>query len=344
MQYTRLGNSGLIVSRLAFGAMTFGSGRGPMAAVSKVDQKLANEMVAKSIDAGINFFNTADAYTGGESERMLAAALGNRRKDVVITTKVGFRTGEALIHTGLSRAHILSNIEDSLRRLNSDYVDVYIVHRLDRYTPLEETLDALDMVVRQGKARYIGFSNWPGWLAGKAVGLQQAGDLARFRAAELYYSLVGRDVEHELVPLLEDAGIGMLVWSPLSGGFLTGKYTRENRQADGGRLTGFDVLPVDREKGFDLIDAMRPIADAHHTSIASIALAWLITKPAVASILVGASKMSQLESNLEATNIRMSNDEIALLDSLTEPRTIYPNWFNRNINDEPVRRALDSTK
>lgn len=344
MQYNRLGDTGLIVSRLAFGAMTFGSGKGAMAAVSKVDQNLANEMVARSIDAGINFFNTADAYTGGDSERMLAAALGNRRKDVIITTKVGFRTGTSLIHSGLSRAHILSSVEESLRRLSSDYIDVYIVHRVDPYTPVEEILDALDTVVRQGKVRYIGFSNWPAWLAGKAIGIQQAGRLARFRAAELYYSLVGRDVEHELVPLLEDAGIGMLVWSPLAGGFLTGKYTRENRQGDGGRLTGFDVLPVDREKGFDVIDAIRPIAAAHETSIATVALAWLLTKRSVASILIGATKAAQLDANLQATELRLSHDEVALLDRLTEPQVIYPNWFNRNIIDQPVRQALESPK
>src|SRR5436190_993557 len=250
MQYTRLGDTGLIVSRMAFGAMTFGSVEGTVfAAISKVDQKLANELVAKALDAGINHFNTADVYTGGQSEEFLAKALGKRRKDVVISTKVGFRSSEALIHQGLSRHHILESADDSLRRLGSDYIDVYLVHRRDPHTPVEETAEALDALVKAGKVRYIGFSNWPAWLAAKTIGIQIQRGLARFKAAELYYSLVGRDLEHELVPFVQDAGIGVLVWSPLAGGFLTGKYTRENPKGDGGRLNSFDMLPYDKEKG-----------------------------------------------------------------------------------------------
>jgi aryl-alcohol dehydrogenase-like predicted oxidoreductase len=261
MQYNRLGDTGLIVSRLAFGAMTFGSAPGTIfAAISRVDQKLANDLVAKSIDAGINHFNTADVYTAGQSEEFLAKALGNRRKDVVISTKVAFRGGEALIHHGLSRHHILEAAEGSLRRLGTDYIDVYLAHKLDPHTPVEETAEAFDSLVKSGKVRYVGFSNWPAWLAAKTVGIQRENGWARFKAAELYYSLVGRDVEHELAPFVQDAGIGVLVWSPLAGGFLTGKYTRENPRGDGGRLNAFDMLPYDKEKGHQVVDRLRAIS------------------------------------------------------------------------------------
>src|SRR6266478_9209389 len=200
MRYARLGDTGLIVSRLAFGAMTFGAGKGPFAAVSKVGPELADQLIGKTLDAGINFFNTADGYTGGQSEEILGKALGARRKDVAIATKVAFRTGEAMIHQGLSRQHILSSAEGSLKRLGTDYIDVYLVHRVDIHTPVEETVDALNDLVRQGKVRYVGFSNWPAWMAAKAVGLQKQHNYARFRAAEMYYPLVGRDVEYDIVP------------------------------------------------------------------------------------------------------------------------------------------------
>jgi aryl-alcohol dehydrogenase-like predicted oxidoreductase len=340
MQYNTLGKTGLVVSRMALGAMTFGSGEGALGSIFKVDQALADRFAGTALDAGINFFNTADAYAGGESERMLGKALGARRKDVVITTKVGFRTGDALVHQGLSRHHVLNGLEGSLARLGTDYIDVYIAHRWDPLTPLEETLEALDSAVRAGKVRYIGFSNWPAWAAAKAVGLQTASGWTQFRAAELYYSLVGRDVEHELVPLLEDAGIGMLAWSPLAGGFLTGRYTRANPQGDGGRLSAFDIIPYDRERGYQTVDALAEIGRAHGASIAAIALAWLLTRRSVASVLIGASKMSQLEDNLRAVDIQLSAEELQRMDSLTEPAPIYPNWFNRKIRDEVLAKAL----
>ena len=223
MQYSRLGDTGLIVSRLAFGAMTFGTGKGPFAAVSKVGPELADQIIGKTLDSGINFFNSADGYTGGQSEEMLGKALGARRKDVVVSTKCGFRSGEPLLHQGLSRQQSLASAEGSLKRLGTDYIDVYLVHRVDPHTPVEETVDALDHLVRQGKVRYVGFSNWPAWMAATAVGIQKQHNYARFRAAEMYYSLVGRDVEYDIVPFLENAGVGMMVWSPLAGGFLTGK-------------------------------------------------------------------------------------------------------------------------
>jgi aryl-alcohol dehydrogenase-like predicted oxidoreductase len=341
MQYNRLGDTGLIVSRLAFGAMTFGDAKGTIfEAISKVDQKLANELVAKSLDAGINHFNTADVYTAGQSEEFLAKALGNRRKDVVISTKVGFRSSEALVHQGLSRRHIMDSIEGSLRRLATDYIDVYLVHRMDPYTPVEETAGTLEDLVRVGKVRYIGFSNWPAWVAAKAVGLQRENHWSRFKAAELYYSLVGRDLEHELAPFVQDAGIGVFVWSPLAGGFLTGKYTRENPKGDGGRLTGFDMLPYDKEKGYQLVDLLRGMAAEYRATPAQIAIAWVLTKPWVSSILLGANKFAQLEDNLAAANVKLRPEDVTKLDEFTTPTAIYPNYFNARVVDEPLRQAL----
>jgi aryl-alcohol dehydrogenase-like predicted oxidoreductase len=340
MQYARLGNTGLVVSRFAFGAMTFGTWSGPFASVAKVTGDLADQIVGKALDAGINHFNTADGYTNGQSETMLGQALGARRKEVVVSTKVGMRSSPALIDQGLSRQHILASCEGSLKRLGTDYIDVYLVHRVDANTPVEETVTALDTLVQQGKVRYVGFSNWPAWLAAKGVGIQQKQGLAQFRAAELYYSLVGRDFEHDLAPFVEDAGIGVFVWSPLAGGFLTGKYTRENPQGDGGRLTGFDMLPYDRNKGHDVVDQMRVIAEAHKASPAQVALAWLLSKPAVTSILVGANKLSQLDDNLAAMDLVLTAEELAKLNELTAPTALYPNWFTERVQDQAVKAAL----
>ena len=341
MQYTRLGNTGLIISRMAFGAMTFGSAKGTIfEGISKVDQKLANDLVAKAIDTGINHFNTADVYTGGQSEEFLGKALGARRKDVVISTKVGFRSAEALLHQGLSRHHILSAAEGSLRRLNTDYIDVYLVHRLDPHTPVEETAAALDTLVESGKVRYIGFSNWNAWIAAKTLGLQREEGWARFKAAELYYSLVGRDLEHELAPFVQDAGIGVFVWSPLAGGFLSGKYTRENPKGDGGRLNAFDMLPYDKEKGYQIVDRLRSIAMAHNATPAQVALAWVLSKPFVSSVLLGANKFSQLEDNLGAADLRIAGEDLLSLDEMSAPVPVYPNYFSQRVVDEPLRQAL----
>lgn len=340
MQYSRLGDTGLIVSRLAFGAMTFGQGAGIFADVSKVDAALADQMIGKTLDAGINHFNTANGYTGGQSEQMLGKALGARRKDVVISTKVGMRTGPALIQQGLSRQNILAECEASLRRLGTDYIDVYLVHRVDVNTPVEETVAALDALVQHGKVRYAGFSNWPAWMAAKAVGIQKATGAARFRAAELYYSLVGRDFEHELEPFVRDAGIGVLVWSPLAGGLLSGKYSRENPQGDGGRLSSFDFLPHDKAKAYGIVDRVRTIAAEHDASCAQVAIAWLLTKSAISSVLIGANKMVQLEDNLAAANLQLSAEAVAQLNEISAPTPIYPNWFTGRVQDQAVMNGL----
>lgn len=343
MHFVRLGNTGLLVSKLALGAMTFGAAEGPMAAVAKLDQRSADRLVGVALDAGINFFNTADAYSGGQSEIMLSKALGAKRKDVIIATKVGFRTGDALVHTGLSRHHILESAEESLRRLATDYIDLYLVHRVDPYTPIEETLETLNDLVRQGKVRYVGFSNWPAWRAALALGLQRQHGWAQFKAAEVYYSLVGRDVEQEIRPFAIEAGIGLLIWSPLASGFLSGKYSRQNPQGDGGRLTGFDILPVDKERGYDLLETMKQIAAAHGATAAQVAIAWLLTRTAVSSVLLGATKLSQLEDNLTAAQWSLTEDELKALDEQTRPTVIYPNWFNARIFDAQARKALEGS-
>ncbi|WP_394840269.1 aldo/keto reductase [Pendulispora rubella] len=342
MEYIRFGNTGLVVSRLAFGAMTFGSGNIP--SIYKVDEGNARALVDRALEAGINFFDTADAYAEGQSERILGQVLGTRRKDVVIATKVGMRNGAGIDQTGLSRRHILASCEASLSRLGTDYVDLYIVHRFDPVTPMEETLETLNDLVRSGKVRYVGFSNWSAWQAAKAVGLQEKHGWARFAGAQMYYSLVGRDIEHEVVPFVQDAGIGTMIWSPLASGFLSGKYTRENLNDQDNRLSGFDFLPFDKEAGFRLVDAMRPIAKAHDASVAQIALAWLLHKPGVSTILVGASKTHQLEDNLGATVVKLTDDELKTLDAQSPHASYYPTWFTERLRDPVIVNALNGTR
>jgi aryl-alcohol dehydrogenase-like predicted oxidoreductase len=341
MQYSRLGGTGLVVSRLAFGSMTFGTGSGVFASTYKVDQANADAIVARAVDAGVNFFNTADVYAAGESERMLGRALGTRRKDVVIATKLGNRTGEALVNTGLSRRHVFAAAESSLERLGTDYIDVYLVHKVDTLTPIEETMEALDDLVRQGKVRYIGFSNWPAWLAAKAVGIQRANGWSQLRAAEMYYSLVGRDLEHDVLPFCLDAGIGVMVWSPLAGGFLSGKYTKEKPKGESSdRLSGLNFLPYDRERGYAIVDLLRSTATKHGASPAQVALAWLLSRPGVSSVLIGASKVAQLDDNLGASDLRLTPEDLAVLDEASKPTVPYPQWFNPMVADRRAHEAL----
>ena len=347
MQYTTLGNTGLVVSRLSFGAMTFTAGNKGFATVYKTEAEAANAMVGKALDAGINFFDTADAYAGGESETMLGRALKSRRAEVVITTKVGNRTGPGLVQSGLSRRHILWSIDQSLKRLDTDFVDCYIAHKEDPYTPLEETLAALDEVVRSGKARYIGFSNWAAWRVAAAMELQRANGWAPFTHGQMHYSLLIRDVERDIIPMMGRYGLGLTVWSPLVSGFLSGKYTRENLSDKDNRISGFDFMPFDKEAGFRLVEKLRAIgggAGAHgaggKASVAQVAIAWLLAKKVVSSVIVGASKLSQLEDNLAAASVRLSVEEIASLDEETKPAAVYPNWFSELVLDGAVKEAL----
>lgn len=341
MKYARLGNTGLIVSKLSFGTMTFGNDPS-MPAIFKVDLENARAMVDRALAAGINFLDTADMYSAGQSEKMLGEIIGNRRQDIVLATKVGFRGGEPITQAGLSRRHILFSCEQSLKRLNTDYIDLYILHKEDPYTPLEETLETMNELVRSGKVRYLGFSNWSAWRAATAVQIQKANGWAQFCNGQYYYSLIGRDVEQDVVPFMLHAGVGMTVWSPLAGGFLSGKYTRENFTDPNNRLSGADFLPLDKESGFKLVDRMREIAQGHDASVAQVALAWLLAKPVVSSILIGASKISQLEDNLKAVEGSLTDAEVAELDELTKPLLLYPHWFNQNLADAKHKEALES--
>src|SRR5467141_1446769 len=303
MKYATLGNTGLLVSKLCFGTMTFGDGRGLFKGISAVGQAGANELVKTSIDGGINFFDTADNYTEGESERILGQSLKDlniARTDVVIATKVYSRVGPGRNDIGASRGHIMDAVEASLRRLQTDHIDLYQIHGNDAVTPLEETLRALDTLVMHGKVRYIGVSNWQAWKIAKALGISELKNLARFDSLQAYYSIAGRDLERELGPLLEAEKIGLLVWSPLAGGLLSGKFSRENQKPEGTRRSEFDFPVVDKERTWKILEAMAPIAKAHNCSAARIALAWLLTRPVVTSVIIGAKRISQLQDNLAA--------------------------------------------
>lgn len=340
MKYARMGDSGLVVSRLSFGAMTFTLGNKGMGAVYKVGEDLARGMVALALDRGVNFFDTADAYAAGESEVILGRALKERRGDVVISTKYGFRPGEALIRAGLSRQHTHWAAEQCLRRLGTDYIDLFIAHKEDHTTPLEETLVALDELVRAGKVRYIGFSNWSAWKIAKALEFQKANGLARFVAGQMYYSLVGRDIENDVIPAMDHYGVGMMAWSPLAQGFLSGKITPENIKDGDHRLAASDFLPIDRERGFAAIDRMREIAQERGCSVPQVAIAWLLAKPAATNIILGASKLEQLEDSLGAADVELSAEEIAALDEMVPPPRVYPNWFTELTGDKAHREAL----
>jgi aryl-alcohol dehydrogenase-like predicted oxidoreductase len=329
MQYKTLGNTGLLVSTLCLGTMTF-SGQGFWKAIGAVDQAGADELVKASFDAGINFFDTADVYSEGESEKTLGQSLKNlnlARKDVVIATKVYSRVGPGRNDVGASRGHIMDGVEASLRRLQTDYIDLYQIHGNDTVTPIEETLRALDTLVNQGKVRYIGCSNWQAWKIAKALSISEFKNLARFDTLQAYYSIAGRDLERDIVPLLESEKTGLLVWSPLAGGLLSGKFSRENQRPQDSRRSEFDFPYVDKERTWNILDAMAPIAKAYNCSPARISLAWLLTKPAVTSVIIGAKRIDQLRDNLAAVELKLSGDEIRRLDEVSALPPEYPGWM-----------------
>jgi len=340
MQYTNFGNTGLIVSRLAFGAMTFGQGTLVGELKNSMDQNSAEQMVGMCLDAGINFFDTADMYTSGQSEIMLGKALKGKRAEVVISTKCGFRSGEALISSGLSYRYILKAVEGSLKRLDTDYIDLYLVHIPDPVTPLEETARALDDIVRKGWVRYVGYSNYPAWKAQKMLAVQQRAGRVKWIGAQMYYSLLGRDLEVEVVPFLNDNELGLMVWSPLASGFLTGKYTSETPVPPDSRRAVFDFPPVDIEKGYAVVAMLKELGKKYEASVAQMALAWLLAKPFVSSVILGASKSRQLEENLGAARITLSAEDVQMLDDLTPPDAPYPAWMQPLGWDAKVKEAL----
>ena len=341
MQYANLGNSGLIVSRLAFGAMTFGQGTLVGALKTSIDQKTANLMIHKAQAAGINFFDTADMYTSGQSEIMLGKALKSKRQDAVIATKCGFRSGDAITASGLSYRYILQAVEASLKRLGTDYIDLFLLHIPDPFTPLHETARALDDIVRRGLVRYVGYCNFAAWQAQKLLGIQQALGAARSITAQMYYSLLGRDIEHEVVPFLQANDLGLMAWSPLAGGFLSGKYTREDPVPDKSRRAKFDFPAIDVEKGHEVVARLRDLAGKYGASVPQVAIAWLLAKPCVSTVIIGANNLDQLEDNLGASRIVLAAKDADILDALTATSPRYPEWMLPLGRDQKVTEALD---
>jgi aryl-alcohol dehydrogenase-like predicted oxidoreductase len=327
MRYRNLGNTGLRVSELCLGCMTFGGKGGIWDAIGGLDEKAATALVERSLEAGVNFFDTANGYGEGDSERMLGRALWTRRKDVVIATKVGFATGEGPNGKGLSRAHIFREVDESLRRLGTDWIDLYIAHRRDPWTPLEETVRAFDDLVRAGKVRYVGLSNFPAWQVARANMWAQAEGLTRFESLQAYYNLAARDIEREAVPLLRSEKIGLMVWSPLAGGVLSGKYSREGKAPEGARRATLDLGPIDWPRVNRVLDAAREIAAAHGRTVAQVALAWLLAQEVVSTVVIGAKRMDQLEDNLAAATLTLTAEELKRLTEASDLPPEYPGWF-----------------
>ncbi|RFM27162.1 aldo/keto reductase [Deminuibacter soli] len=328
MKYNLLGNTGLKVSELCLGTMTFG-GKGWAKAIGSLDQQAVDQIVKRSVDAGINFIDTANVYSEGLSEELTGQSiknLGLHRDDLVIATKVRGQMGQGPNDSGLTRKHIMSQVDQSLKRLGLDYIDLYQVHSFDPLTPWQETLWALDDLVKSGKVRYIGASNVAAWQLMKALDFSAYNRVAGFVSLQAYYTIAGRDLERELIPLLKDQRVGLLVWSPLAGGLLSGKYKRDEK-AEGARRTAFDFPPVDKERAFNILDVLHPMAAAKKASVAQLALAWLLHQKVVTSVIIGANKMEQLEDNLLSVNVQFSEDELQQLHEVSQLPAEYPGWM-----------------
>jgi aryl-alcohol dehydrogenase-like predicted oxidoreductase len=327
MKYRLLGDTGVFVSRICLGTMTFG-GRNlpPYDKVGGLDQATTASIVDTALEAGVNFVDTADVYAAGESEVFLGNAIRTRRNDVVLATKFHSPVGPGPNRRGQSRLHMMTALEDSLKRLQTDRIDLYQIHNFDPFTPFEEVLRALDDAVRQGKVRYIGCSNLAAWQIVKALGISERRNLERFVSVQAYYSLAGRDLEHDLGPMIDDQKLGLMVWSPLAGGFLSGKYDRNSGEG-ASRRDKVDFPPIDRERTFDIIDVLKAVAGRHGVSAAQIALAWVLAKPAVTAVIVGARRVNQLEDNLAAVDVVLSPQDIEDLNAVSDTGSHYPNWI-----------------
>ncbi len=329
MNYKILGNTGMKVSELCLGTMTFG-GKGYFAQIGKLEQKIVDDLVKKSMDGGINFIDTANVYSEGLSEEMTGKAirnLGLNRDELVIATKVRGKMANDPNGSGLSRKHILQQVDASLKRLNMDYIDLYQIHGFDELTPMEETMDTLDMLVKNGKVRYVGCSNLAAWHIMKANSYAHYNRLAEFVSLQAYYTLAGRDLERELVPLLKDQKIGLMVWSPLAGGLLSGKYKRNADGPENSRRNNFDFPPVNKDKAFDIIDVLEPMAQEKQATVAQLALAWLLHQSVVSSVIIGVKDVNQLEDNLQSTNIKFNEAELKVLDEVSKLASEYPAWM-----------------
>jgi aryl-alcohol dehydrogenase-like predicted oxidoreductase len=331
MRYNQLGRTGLFVSELCFGTMTFGGSEGHWAAIGQQDQDTADALIRRTLDAGINFIDTADVYSQGRSEEILGQALQNlevKRSDVVIATKVLGAMGKNPNDRGASRGHIMDAVEASLERLQTDHIDLYQIHGVDPMTPVDETLRALDDLVSSGLVRYIGVSNWSAWRIMKAQGLADKQDWARFETVQAYYTIAGRDLERELVPMMRDQQMGLMVWSPLAGGLLSGKYgPGTNGGPEGSRRLTFDFPPVNHDRAWACVEVMRGIAEKHGVSVARVALAWILAKPHVTSIIIGAKTVEQLDDNIAATTLSLSADDMKALDEVSALPPEYPGWM-----------------
>ncbi|RQH02760.1 aldo/keto reductase [Paraburkholderia dinghuensis] len=347
MRYNTLGHTGLFVSELCLGTMTFGGGAGIWSQIGDVQQADAERLIGRAIDAGINFIDTADVYSQGVSEQITGQALRNLkipREQVVIATKVFGQMGDSPNETGATRYHIMNGVKASLKRLQLDHIDLYQIHGFDPATPIEETVRALDALVQQGHVRYVGVSNWAAWQIVKALGVAHQHGLARFQSLQAYYTIAGRDLERELVPMLRSEGLGLMVWSPLAGGLLSGKYGRGTEGEAGSRRTTFDFPPVNRERAWDCVDAMRSIADNKGVSVAQIALAWLLHQPVVTSVIVGAKRVDQLDDNVAATKVPLSAEELAILDEVSQLPAEYPGWMLERQGDRRREQISQSER
>ncbi|MGX5805472.1 aldo/keto reductase [Bradyrhizobium sp. Arg314] len=328
MRYNQLGNTGLFVSEFCLGALTFGPPDETL--IASLDQKGVNEIVGRSIAAGINFFDTADVYSFGQSERLLGQSfkdLGVKRSDVIVATKVHCAMGEGPNQRGSSRGHIMNSIDGSLERLRTDYVDLYQLHANDTVTPIDETLRALDDLVSSGKVRYLGLSNWQAWRIAKALGIAERLGYMRFETVQSYYSIAGRDLEREIVPLLNEEKLGLMVWSPMAGGLLSGKYGPGAPDNGKGRRNSFNFPPVNEDRAWAAVAVMREIAKKYDVSVATVALGYVLKKPFVMSVIIGASCMDQLEQNLAATGLKLRADDLAKLDEVSALPSEYPGWM-----------------
>jgi aryl-alcohol dehydrogenase-like predicted oxidoreductase len=329
MKYNRLGNTGMYVSEICLGTMTFG-GAGYFKVVGELNQKDATGIVARSLEAGVNFLDTADVYSSGLSEKITGQALkdiGIKRSDLIIATKCYGRMGKGPNDIGASRGHIMDSVSQSLERLGTDHIDLYQIHAQDSVTPVEETVRALDDLTRQGMVRYVGCSNWQAWKLMKALGVAQHNAMARFETIQSYYSIAGRDLERDIVPLLEDQKVGLMVWSPLAGGLLSGKFGPGSNGPEGTRRAAFDFPPVDKDRAWKCIDAMRAIGNAHGVSVARVALAWILAKPFVTTIIIGAKTMEQLDDNLAAAGLELTAEDMSKLDAVSALPAEYPGWM-----------------
>ncbi len=347
MRTKPLGRTGLFVSELCLGTMTFGGSAGMWAQIGSLQQSEAERLVGQAVDAGINFIDTADVYAGGASEQITGQALKNLkipRENVVIATKVFGETGSGANTRGNSRSHILDGVKASLRRLQLDHIDLYQIHGFDPATPIEETVQALDQLVRHGHVRYVGVSNWAAWQIVKALGIAERLGLSRFESLQAYYTVAGRDLERELVPMLASEGLGLMVWSPLAGGLLSGKFGRDVPGEAGNRRTSFDFPPVHRSRAYDCIDTMKSMAAARGVSVAQIALAWLLHQPVVTSVIVGAKRPDQLADNLAATTVTLSVEELAGLDAVSRLPAEYPGWMFERQGDARRRQLADAQR